>query len=139
VMTRLGPDVPLHFTAFHPDWKMRDKPPTPPETLHQARRIAQSAGLRYVYTGNIHDPAGQSTYCHGCGARLIGRDWHDLTAWALTADGCCRRCGTACAGVFDGAPGHWGRRRVPVLLPVRVGEPAPLPPARVMPAKAGIQ
>jgi pyruvate formate lyase activating enzyme len=119
VMARLGPDVPLHFTAFHPDWKMRDKPPTPPETLHQARRIAQSAGLRYVYTGNIHDPAGQSTYCHGCGACLIGRDWHDLTAWALTADGRCRGCGTACAGVLGGAPGRWGRRRLPVVMPER--------------------
>jgi pyruvate formate lyase activating enzyme len=117
VMTHLGPDVPLHFTAFHPDWKMRDKPPTPPATLHQARRIALSAGLRYVYTGNIHDPAGQSTYCHGCGALLIGRDWHDLTAWQLTAAGRCRACGTACAGVFEDAPGHWGRRRLPVIMP----------------------
>jgi pyruvate formate lyase activating enzyme len=117
VMTHLGPDVPLHFTAFHPDWKMRDKPPTPPATLHRARCIAQQAGVRYVYTGNINDPAGQSTYCHGCGALLIGRDWHDLTAWALTADGRCRACGTACAGVFEEAPGRWGRRRLPVIMP----------------------
>jgi pyruvate formate lyase activating enzyme len=117
VTTRLGPDVPLHFTAFHPDWKMRDTPPTPPETLHRARRIALGAGLRYVYTGNIHDPAGQSTDCHACGARLIGRDWHDLTAWNLTGDGRCRGCGTACAGVFEGEPGRWGRRRRPVIMP----------------------
>jgi pyruvate formate lyase activating enzyme len=116
VTTRLGPDVPLHFTAFHPDWKMRDTPPTPPETLHRARRIALGAGLRYVYTGNIHDPAGQSTHCHACGARLIGRDWHDLTAWNLTGDGRCRGCGTACAGVFEGEPGRWGRRRRPVIM-----------------------
>ena len=74
VMDNLGADVPLHFTAFHPDWKMRDKPPTPPATLYMARRIAREAGLRYVYTGNIHDPAGQTTYCHVCEAPLIGRD-----------------------------------------------------------------
>jgi pyruvate formate lyase activating enzyme len=67
VATRLGPDVPLHFTAFHPDWKMRDVPPTPPSTLKRAREIALRTGLRYVYTGNVHDEAGQSTYCHGCG------------------------------------------------------------------------
>jgi pyruvate formate lyase activating enzyme len=69
------------------------------------------AGLRYVYTGNIHDPAGQSTYCHACGAALIGRDWYDLTAWNLSADGCCVDCGAPCAGVLDGPHGHWGRRR----------------------------
>ena len=117
VMTHLGPDVPLHFTAFHPDWKMRDTPPTPPETLHPARRIALSAGLRYVYTGNIHDPDGQSTYCHACGALLIGRDWYDLTAWTLAADGRCGECGSACAGVFEDEPGRWGRRRLPVIMP----------------------
>src|SRR5438067_1587112 len=111
VMERLGPDVPLHFTAFHPDWKMLDKPPTPPATLHLARRIARDLGLRYVFTGNIHYPDGQSTYCHHCGELLIGRDWYDLTAWNLDADGRCGNCGTACAGVFDGMPGTWGRRR----------------------------
>ena len=98
VMERLGPDVPLHFTAFHPDWKMLDKPATPPSTLRMARRIAQEAGLRYVFTGNTHDEEGQSTYCHLCEARLIGRDWYDLTAWSLTADGRCTDCGTPCAG-----------------------------------------
>jgi pyruvate formate lyase activating enzyme len=111
VMERLGPDVPLHFTAFHPDWKMLDKPATPPSTLRMARGIAQEAGLRYVFTGNTHDEAGQSTYCHGCGERLIGRDWYELTAWSLTSDGHCGTCSTRCAGVFDGAPGSWGRRR----------------------------
>jgi pyruvate formate lyase activating enzyme len=111
VMEHLGADVPLHFTAFHPDWKMRDTPPTPPDTLRQARRIGLEQGLRYVYTGNIHDPAGQSTYCHGCGAKLIGRDWYDLDGWRLTPDGRCRECGAACAGVFETAPGRWGRRR----------------------------
>jgi pyruvate formate lyase activating enzyme len=111
LMEHLGPDVPLHFSAFHPDWKMLDTPATPPQTLRAARRIARQAGLRYVYTGNIHDPAGQSTYCPACDATLIGRDWYELTAWNLSPDGCCGACGTPCAGVFDGAPGHWGRRR----------------------------
>ena len=117
VMERLGPDVPLHFTAFHPDWKMLDKPPTPPATLRMARRIARDVGLRYVFTGNTHDPPGQATYCHGCGGTLVGRDWYDLTAWNLTDDGHCRACGTRCAGVFDGAPGRWGRRRLPISVP----------------------
>ena len=116
VMEHLGPDVPLHFTAFHPDWKMRDTPPTPPATLRRARQIGRAAGLRHVYTGNIHDPAGQTTYCHNCGAALIGRDWYDLGVWRLTADGCCRACGTRCPGVFEAAPGHWGRRRQPVMV-----------------------
>lgn len=114
---RLGPDVPLHFTAFHPDWKMQDKPPTPPETLTRARRIGLANGLRYVYTGNVHDSVGGSTYCHGCGALLIQRDWYELGAWNLTGDGRCLQCGTPMAGVIAGAPGRWGRRR----LPVRIG------------------
>jgi pyruvate formate lyase activating enzyme len=117
VMEHLGPDVPLHFTAFHPDWKMMDTPATPPATLKAARRIALKAGLRYVYTGNIHDGAGQSTYCHGCGATLIGRDWYDLTAWNLSADGRCADCGAACAGVFDAGHGTWGRRRQSITVP----------------------
>ena len=116
VMDRLGPDVPLHFTAFHPDWKMTDTPPTPPQTLRMARRIATEAGIRYVYTGNIHDPAGQTTYCPRCRAALIGRDWYDLTAWNLSADGRCAECGTRCHGVFEAAPGRWGRRRRPIRL-----------------------
>ena len=116
VMERLGSDVPLHFTAFHPDWKMLDKPATPPSTLRMARSIAQEAGLRYVFTGNTHDEAGQSTYCHRCGARLIGRDWYKLTAWNLTGDGNCVECGTACAGVFGGPPGAWGQRRRPITV-----------------------
>ncbi|KLK89687.1 pyruvate formate lyase-activating protein [Microvirga vignae] len=121
VLERLGPDVPLHFTAFHPDWKMLDTPATPPETPRMARRIAQEVGLRYVYTGNIHDAEGQSTYCHACQAVLIGRDWYQLTAWNLTADGCCDRCGTPCPGVFEGVPGTWGPRRRPVVLQAATG------------------
>jgi pyruvate formate lyase activating enzyme len=108
VVEQLGPDVPLHFTAFHPDWKMREKPPTPPATLTRARRIALKNGVRYAYTGNVHDREGGSTYCHQCGQRLIGRDWYVLSEWQLTEDGHCRYCGTACAGVFAGPPGTWG-------------------------------
>ena len=115
-MDRLGPDVPLHFTAFHPDWKLMDRAPTPPQTLRTARRIATDAGLRYVYTGNVHDPAGQTTHCHGCGAALIGRDWYDITAWHLSADGYCAICGTRCHGVFEPIAGQWGPRRHLVRL-----------------------
>lgn len=116
LMNRLGPDVPLHFTAFHPDWKMTDKPPTPPQTLRLARRIAMEAGLRYVYTGNVHDPEGQTTHCTACGAVLIGRDWYEITAWRLAADGRCMACGAPCDGVFDAGPGRWGPRRQPISL-----------------------
>jgi pyruvate formate lyase activating enzyme len=116
VAGQLGPDVPMHFTAFHPDWKMRDRPPTPPGTLNQARRIALDNGIRYAYTGNTHDPAGQSTYCHQCGALVIERDWYHLGRYRLTEDGCCAGCGARVPGVFDGPPGTWGRRRQPLFL-----------------------
>ena len=116
VIDELGPDVPIHFTAFHPDYRMLDKERTPHQTLNVARRIALEAGLRYVYIGNVNDKGRQSTYCHHCGERLIGRDWHQLSEWRLSGDGSCAACGTACAGVFDGPPGDWGRRREPVRL-----------------------
>ncbi len=116
VMKHLGPETPLHFTAFHPDWKLTDHLPTPPETLSRARDIAIKNGLRYVYTGNVHDKSGASTYCHGCGAILIGRDWHQLSDWNLTDDGTCISCGQKCAGIFDGPAGNWGGRRLPVRL-----------------------
>jgi len=125
VMERLGPDVPLHFTAFHPDWKMLETPPTPPATLRMARRIGTETGLRYVYTGNIHDPEGQSTYCHGCKALLIGRDWYELTAWNLITEGRCQRCGTPCAGVFEETHGRWGQRRQRVTVPPLAAHVAP--------------
>mgnify|MGYP001256855301 FL=1 len=112
----LGPDVPLHFTAFHPDWKMRDRPPTPPQTLTRARRIALGNGLRFVYTGNVHDREGGSTFCPGCGTRVIERDWYELGEWKLDARGRCLACGTQIPGVFDGAPGTWGAMRLPVRL-----------------------
>jgi pyruvate formate lyase activating enzyme len=116
IASELGVDVPLHFTAFHPDWKMQDHPPTPPATLTRARQIALGNGLRYVYTGNVHDESGGSTYCHGCGAKLIGRDWYVMTEWSLTAEGACAECGEPCAGRFDQRPGNWGARRLPVRL-----------------------
>jgi len=116
ILERLGPDVPVHFTAFHPDWKMLDHPATPPATLRRAREIARATGLRYAYTGNVHDEDGGSTYCHGCGARVIGRDWYEMTEWRLDERGHCLACGALCAGVFAGPPGDWGARRVPVRL-----------------------
>lgn len=112
----LGPDVPLHFSAFHPDYRMLDTPRTPAATLGLARRIAREHGLRHVYTGNVHDEPGQSTWCAGCGERLVGRDWYDLTAWELSETGRCRRCGTPCPGVFEAQPGRWGRRRAPAAV-----------------------
>jgi pyruvate formate lyase activating enzyme len=116
VVEHLGPDVPMHFTAFHPDWKMLDKPPTPVETLSQARRIALKNGVRYAYTGNVHDEAGESTYCHQCGSKLIGRNWYVITEWHLTADGRCPHCHAACSGVLEPGHGDWGSRRLPVRL-----------------------
>jgi pyruvate formate lyase activating enzyme len=116
VAEHVGPDVPLHFTAFHPDWKMTDKPSTPGRTLTRARAIAQEHGLRYVYTGNVHDVEGGTTFCHVCHAPLIKRDWYLLRGWSLAADGKCQQCGTPCAGVFEGPPGDWGPRRMPVRL-----------------------
>jgi pyruvate formate lyase activating enzyme len=116
VVEHLGPDVPHHFTAFHPDFKMRDRPPTPPASLTRARKIARANGERYVYTGNVHDPHGQTTVCHKCGAVLVERDWYRLGQWGLDAGGKCASCGTGCAGVFEKEPGTWGAKRLPVRL-----------------------
>jgi pyruvate formate lyase activating enzyme len=116
VMENLGPDVPLHFTAFHPDFKMMDVPRTPAATLTRARDIAVRNGIRYAYTGNVHDSAGSSTYCTGCGDVLIERDWYELGRYHLGGDGRCLTCAEVCPGVFDGPPGGWGARRVPVRL-----------------------
>ncbi len=108
VLENLGPDIPLHFTAFHPDFKLRDKPRTPPETLHAARRIALDAGLHYVYEGNIYSEAAH-TYCPGCGQILIRRSWHDVLQNSLV-DGACPSCHLA-------IPGRWPlpQGRSPVL------------------------
>ncbi|MBT8462141.1 MAG: AmmeMemoRadiSam system radical SAM enzyme, partial [Gemmatimonadetes bacterium] len=116
VLDELGPDVPLHFTAFHPDWRMRHVPPTRRDTLRRARSIARETGIRHVYTGNTIDPDGQATYCPSCGSVLIGRDGYALGAWRLSADGRCAACGTECAGVFEDLPGVWGSRRQPVSM-----------------------
>jgi len=117
VVEQLGPDVPMHFTAFHPDFRMLDIPATTSATLTRARAIAMTNGVRYAYTGNVHDPAGGSTVCHVCGHTLVARDWYELREWGLASDGSCTVCGTTCAGVFDARPGTWGARR----LPVRIG------------------
>jgi pyruvate formate lyase activating enzyme len=116
LVDELGVDVPWHFSAFHPDYRMRDKSRTPQATLTRAREIARAHGIRYVYTGNVHDPAGQSTFCHGCGETLVGRDWYELSTWQLDAAGRCTRCQTPCAGIFEAEPGAWGQRRLPVRL-----------------------
>jgi pyruvate formate lyase activating enzyme len=119
IADHLGPSVPLHFTAFHPDFRMLNRPATPPESLARARRIGLANGLRYVYTGNVVDPDGQTTRCHQCGSAVIGRDWHRLTAWDLDRGGNCATCGAACDGVFDAErPGSWNGRR----LPIHIGE-----------------
>jgi pyruvate formate lyase activating enzyme len=121
VVERLGPDVPLHFSAFHPDFRMRDRPATPVETLRRAREIARANGVRHAYTGNVHDPAGDTTFCHACAAPLIRRDWYELREWRLDPTGACPSCGTRCAGRFEPRPGTWGRRRQPVRLAALAG------------------
>ena len=116
IAEHLGPDVPLHFTAFHPDFKMNDLPATPAATLTRARDIALAEGLRYVYTGNVHDMAGGTTRCHGCGAALIARDWHRIEFYRVTPDGTCPRCQAPVAGRFGEFKGQFGRQRIPVRL-----------------------
>jgi len=114
IVEHLGHNVPIHFTAFHPDWKMTDKPNTPASTLTRAREIAKKNGIRFAYTGNVHDEVGDSTYCPKCGVRVIGRDWYVLTEWNLTHDGRCQSCQEPIPGLFSGPPGEWGTRRLPV-------------------------
>lgn len=116
IVENLGIDVPLHFSAFHPDWKFTNRSPTPASTLTRARKIAQKKGIRYVFTGNVHDKKGASTYCHQCGKILIGRDWYILSDWNLDETGHCLNCGAKVAGIFDGSPGDWGSQRQPVRM-----------------------
>ena len=116
VVENLGPDVPMHFTAFHPDWKMMDKPHTQISSLLMARKIAMKNGVYYAYVGNVHEKSADSTYCHGCGALLIGRDWYVLSEWNLDAGGYCRLCGEKCSGYFEEKPGEWGSRRMSVAM-----------------------
>ncbi|MFO8174943.1 MAG: AmmeMemoRadiSam system radical SAM enzyme [Longimicrobiales bacterium] len=119
VVETLGPSVPMHFTAFHPDWRLRDAPPTPAATLMKAREIALANGVRYAYVGNVQDRAANSTYCHSCGETLVGREGYVISDWNLTPEGRCRRCATELAGVLEEAPGTWGARRRPVRLASR--------------------
>ncbi len=112
----LGPDVPMHFTAFHPDWKMRDVAATPGATLTRARRIARDCGVQHAFTGNVHDSTGSSSWCPHCNTLLIERDWYQLGKWQLDANGCCRHCHTPVAGRFSAEPGNFGPRRIPVRL-----------------------
>ncbi len=116
IMKNLGPDVPLHFTAFHPDWKMNDIPATPAATLNRSREIALKAGLHYVYTGNVHDSAGGSTYCPGCAKPLIVRDWYRINGYRMTENGTCPDCGTAIAGRYETFNKAFGPRRIPVQI-----------------------
>ena len=116
IMKELGPDVPLHFTAFHPDYKMDDLPPTPPATLTRARKIALDEGLHYVYTGNVHDEKGGTTCCSGCGAPLIVRDWYRIDDYRVTPDGKCPDCGAAVAGRFETFKRAFGPRRIPIAI-----------------------
>jgi pyruvate formate lyase activating enzyme len=116
VVDELGPDVPLHFSAFHPDYKMTDVPATPPETLKRAREIALRNGVHFPYTGNVVDIEGGSTYCPDCGHLLIERDWYRLGEWGLDAEGRCAGCGRIVPGVFEAKPGTWGPKRMPVRM-----------------------
>ncbi|GAB4166442.1 MAG: AmmeMemoRadiSam system radical SAM enzyme [Rhodocyclaceae bacterium] len=116
VMAQLGPDVPLHFTAFHPDWKLADLPPTPAATLSRARAIARAAGLHYVYTGNVHDPEGGTTYCPSCGKAVIERDWYSIGGYHVTPKGRCAYCGTTIAGRFGAFEAPFGARRIPIRI-----------------------
>lgn len=114
IVEHLGCDVPVHFSAFHPDWKMRDKPVTPIHTLVRARNIARENGIHYAYTGNVHDRSGDTTFCAHCGHAVIVRDWYEIKTWGLKNEGRCENCGEQCVGVFDFKAGDWGRKRLPI-------------------------
>jgi pyruvate formate lyase activating enzyme len=118
IRRELGTDVPLHFTAFHPDYKMLDTAPTPASTLTRARKIALAEGLRFVYTGNVHDREGGTTFCPGCGQAVIVRDWYEILSYTLTPEGRCRHCDTRLPGRYGAFERPWGRKRVPVHVAV---------------------
>ncbi len=116
IRRELGPDVPLHFTAFHPDYKMPDIPATPAATLRRAREIALGEGLRYVFTGNVHDERGGTTFCPSCQAALIVRDWYRIEEYRVSPEGKCPDCGAAIAGRYGAFKSQFGRRRIPVAI-----------------------
>ena len=116
IRQHLGKDVPLHFTAFHPDYRMTDVPPTPASTLTRAREIGRLAGLNYVYTGNVHDAGGSSTYCPSCENLVVERDWYEIRSYKLDDGGACMHCGTQLAGRFQKFGKPFGARRIPVRL-----------------------
>ncbi len=116
IAKELGTDVPLHFTAFHPDYKMTDIPATPAAKLTEARQIAHSAGLLHVYTGNVHDLSGGTTHCPNCRQPLIVRDWHQINEYAVTENGECSHCNTKLAGHFGKFQGQFGRQRIPIRM-----------------------
>lgn len=116
VYERLGPDVPLHFSAFRPEFRMADTPATPHQTLIRARQIALGNGLNHVFVGNVMDPGRASTWCAGCGAKLIGRRRYALDHYRITPEGACASCGTPVPGRFGQGPGTWGQKRKPVRL-----------------------
>jgi pyruvate formate lyase activating enzyme len=119
VARELGPTVPLHFTAFHPDYKLRDIHATPLQTVQRARHIALSEGLHHVYTGNVHDSAGGTTNCSACGTALIERDWHEVRQYRLVDANACPGCGERLAGRFEALGGvfkGFGRKRIPIAF-----------------------
>jgi pyruvate formate lyase activating enzyme len=116
IMRELGPDVPLHFTAFHPDYKLLDISRTPASTLTRARKIALAEGLHYVYTGNVHDREGGTTFCQGCRKPVIVRDWYEILSYSVTSEGHCRYCDTPLPGRYEAFERPWGRKRVPVHI-----------------------
>ena len=115
ILKNLGDDVPLHFTAFHPDFRMQDRGPTPPATLLKAREIAMKAGIKYVYTGNINHKETQTTYCHACRKLVIERDWYNIGKYKLKGNAC-QHCGETIPGRFDKLDGVWGRKRMPIFF-----------------------
>jgi pyruvate formate lyase activating enzyme len=122
IMDNLGPDVPVHYSAFFPAWKMLNKPATPKATLTRARKIAMQNGLRYVYTGNVEDTEGSNTYCHNCGKIVIERCGYAIRSYQLTSDGNCKFCDTKCAGIFTDHSGNWGAKRQPVRMNVIIND-----------------
>jgi pyruvate formate lyase activating enzyme len=115
IIKHCGDSVPLHFTAYHPDYRMMDNPPTPASTLEMARDIAMQTGLKYVYTGNVIHPEGQATYCPQCHKKVIGRQYYEINEWHLD-HGQCDYCHASVAGVFEAQAGTWGNKRLPIRL-----------------------